>query len=104
MIYQEDGNIRHILFFSAKKEIDKDIIYNGLLKLCDIPHCKRIEIQKNRDFGSVSNSKVDFIFYGEFESLDQFKAYKAHPLYQKLRDVVSQLGEVRVTGDFSSSL
>lgn len=83
--------------------MDKDIIYDGLSLLCDIPHCKCLEVQKDLNADVLSKDQVDFIVYGEFESLSQLEAYKAHPLYQKSIDIVRPLRNVRIAGDFFST-
>ncbi len=95
--------IRHIVFFTAKNKADADVIYNGLSLLCEIPHCKLLEVQKDLRADELSNGLVDFIVYGEFEDLKQLEAYKAHPLYQKSIDIVRPLRDVRIAGDFLSA-
>lgn len=83
--------------------MDKDVIYDGLSLLCDIPHCKYLEVQKDLNADELSYGKVDFIVYGEFEDLNQLEAYKAHPLYQKSIEIVRPLRDVRIAGDFLSA-
>ena len=95
--------IRHIVFFNAKNETDKDVIYDGLSLLSNIPHCNFFEVQKDINADALSSGQVDFIVYGEFEDLEQLDAYKAHPLYQKSIDIVRPLRDVRIAGDFLSA-
>ncbi len=73
--------IRHIVFFSAKRDCDIDAIVGGLSILAQIPHVRRFEVAKNRKTDPLS-AEVDIVVYGEFEDEAALHAYKAHPLYE----------------------
>ena len=92
--------IRHIVFFTAKKEEDKEKIYNGLLNLTKIPHCIHIEIGVNTRHDPVSQGSPDFIVYGEFESDEQLELFKDHALYKKSTRIVRPLRDMRIAADF----
>lgn len=94
--------IRHVVFFSAKDQKDRETVYAGLCILKDIPDSIRLEIGRNFQSDAISPGGPDFIVYGEFEDEAQLAAYKAHPLYQKSINIVRPLRDMRVAADFLS--
>lgn len=91
--------IRHIVFFSARYDQDRDTIFAGLSVLTQNPHALKLEIGRNLKTDQL-NSDVDFVVYGEFADEAALAAYKAHPLYQRSIDIVRPLREIRMAADF----
>lgn len=92
-------NIRHVVFFSAKDLADLPRIIDGLSRLADIPHSEVFEVRQNtRD--DVLSSEVDIVVYAEFASNEALSAYKSHPLYHEVIDIVRPLRELRIAADF----
>ncbi|MGZ3305472.1 MAG: Dabb family protein [Asticcacaulis sp.] len=94
--------IRHIVMFSCKDPADLDAIYRGLSVLTQVPHAARLEVARNEKIDQLAND-IDVIVYGEFDSLEDFRAYKAHPLYQESIRQVRHLRDVRVAADYTVS-
>ncbi|MBW8880234.1 MAG: Dabb family protein [Asticcacaulis sp.] len=94
--------IRHIVMFSCKDPADRDTIYRGLSVLTQIPHVAHLEVAYNEKIDQIAND-IDIIVYGEFASLDDFRAYKAHPLYQESIARVRHLRDIRVAADYTVS-
>jgi hypothetical protein len=92
--------IRHIVMFSCKDRTDLNAIQSGLSVLTQIPHAKLLEVSLNEKIDQLAND-IDVIVYGEFESLDDFRAYKAHPLYEESIRRVRHLRDVRVAADYT---
>ena len=91
--------IRHIVFFSAKRECDIDAIVSGLSILARIPHVRRLEVAKNRKTDPLS-AEVDIVVYGEFEDETALHAYKAHPIYEEATQRVRPLRELRFAAHY----
>lgn len=91
--------IRHIVMFSCKDAADLETIRNGLSILCGIPHAARLEIAYNEKIDQIGND-IDVVVYGEFESVDALRAYKAHPLYEESIRRVRHLRNMRVAADY----
>lgn len=94
--------IRHIVMFSCKDPADRDTIRRGLSILTQIPQAALLEIALNEKIDQIGND-IDVIVYGEFATLDDFRAYKAHPLYQESIARVRHLRDVRVAADYTVS-
>lgn len=92
--------IRHIVMFSCKDRADLNAIHSGLSVLTQIPHAKLLEVSLNEKIDQLAND-IDVVVYGEFETLDDFRAYKAHPLYQESIRRVRHLRDVRVAADYT---
>mgnify|MGYP003853769461 CR=1 FL=1 len=95
--------IRHIVFFTAKRREDLQSIYEGLSLLKDIPDCLHFEVGVNTRDDPISQSKPDFVVYGEFESDEQLKAFKQHANYQRSIDLVRPLRDMRIAADFDAA-
>jgi hypothetical protein len=91
--------IRHIVFFSAKRDCDMDAIASGLSILTRIPHVTRLEVARNRKTDPLS-SEVDVVVYGEFEDEAALNAYKSHPLYEESIRRVRPLRELRIAAHY----
>ena len=94
--------IRHIVMFSCKQEADRDTIYRGLSVLTQIKHAALLEISYNEKVDQIAN-EIDVIVYGEFATIEDFRAYKAHPLYEESIRQVRHLRDVRVAADYTVS-
>ncbi|HWU49516.1 MAG TPA: Dabb family protein [Asticcacaulis sp.] len=94
--------IRHIVMFNAKTPADRDAVYRGLSVLTQIPQAKLLEVAYNEKIDQIAND-IDIVVYGEFETLEDFRAYKAHPLYEESIRQVRHLRDVRVAADYTVS-
>ena len=94
--------IRHIVMFSCKQAADRDTIYRGLSVLTQIKHAALLEISYNEKIDQIAN-EIDVVVYGEFATVEDFRAYKADPIYQKSIDLVRHLRDVRVAADYTVS-
>ncbi|MBP1843790.1 quinol monooxygenase YgiN [Rhizobium petrolearium] len=91
--------IRHIVFFTARSEDDRQAVLSGLSLLTEIPHAARLEIGINEKTDQLGN-EVDFVVYGEFEDEAALAAYKAHPVYQQSIERVRPIREMRFAADY----
>ncbi len=94
--------IRHIVMFSCKNEADREAIYRGLSVLTQIEHAALLEVSYNEKIDQIAND-IDVIVYGEFTTIEDFRAYKAHPLYEESIRQVRHLRDVRVAADYTVS-
>lgn len=95
--------IRHIVFVHrAKDKAHIDQIIEGLSRLTEIPHARRLEIARNRKTDQLGND-IDVVVYGEFDNEMEFAAYKAHHLYQESIRRVRPLRELRYAADYDAS-
>jgi len=94
--------IRHIVMFSCQKVEDREAIFRGLSVLTSIEHASVLEVSYNEKIDQIAND-MDVVVYGEFASLDAFRAYKAHPLYEESIRRVRHLRDVRVAADYTVS-
>lgn len=93
--------IRHIVFFTARSDEDRDAVLAGLSLLTEIPHARLLEIGSNVKTDQLGNA-VDFVVYGEFDDEAALAAYKAHPIYQKSIERVRPLREMRIAADYDT--
>jgi hypothetical protein len=91
--------IRHIVFFSCQSSQSRDKIVEGLSLLTSIPSAIRVEIALNSKIDQIEN-EMDVIVYAEFNTEDDLKAYKDHPLYQESIRRVRPLRDKRIAIDF----
>jgi len=91
--------VRHIVFFSAKRDSDIGAIVSGLSILARIPHVRRFEIAKNRKTDPLS-AEVDIVVYGEFDDEAALNAYKAHPIYEEATQRVRPLRDLRIAAHY----
>lgn len=94
--------IRHIVMFSCKDRTDVEVIYRGLSILTQIPHAAHLEVAYNEKIDQLAND-IDIVVYGEFATLEDFRAYKADPLYEESIRQVRHLRDVRVAADYTVS-
>jgi len=93
--------IRHIVMFNASAE-NRDAVYRGLSVLTQIPQARVLEIARNEKIDQIAND-IDIIVYGEFDTIEDFRAYKTHPLYEESIRRVRHLRDVRVAADYTVS-
>ncbi|MFB9951354.1 Dabb family protein [Rhizobium puerariae] len=93
--------IRHIVFFTARSENDRQTVLSGLSLLTEIPHATLLEIGVNKKSDQLGND-VDFVVYGEFDDEAALAAYKAHPLYQQSIERVRPVREMRLAADYDT--
>lgn len=67
--------------------------------LGEIPHSRLFEVVENSRIDGFSH-EIDVVVYAEFETEEDFRAYKAHPIYQKAIEVVKPLRDLRIPADF----
>ncbi|MBY5932516.1 Dabb family protein [Tateyamaria omphalii] len=97
---QDEGRLRHVVFFRAKERDDVERVFEGLSILEENPHADVISVRKNTHSDALSD-EVDVVVYAEFRDGDALAAYKAHPLYQQSIDIVRPLRDMRVAADIS---
>ncbi len=93
--------IRHVVFFTVS-EAHLEQARAGLQRLGEIPHAKLFEVGVNLKRDLYAND-VDLVVYAEFDTLADFDAYKAHPLYSQITASVRPLRETRIAADFESA-
>lgn len=91
--------IRHIVFFSARDDIDA--VLNGLEMLGNIPHDGVFEVAKNEKVDAISDA-IDVVVYAEFADEAALEAWKAHPIYRQTTARVRPLRELRFSADIVS--
>ena len=95
--------IRHIVFFSAKRQEDLEAIRWGLSALADIPHSSLFEVSLNTKVDPLSD-EIDVVVYAEFADDAALAAYKAHPLYGQAIRNVRPIRELRYSADIVSTV
>jgi len=98
MTIKEAGLIRHIVFFSVRRQEDVETVRSGLRELGKIPYAKHFEVALNTKVDLFSNA-IDVVVYAEFEDDAALAAYKAHPLYAETTSRVKPLRELRYSAD-----
>ena len=91
--------IRHIVFFSAKRDDDIPAIRAGLTALGAIPSVRHFEVSLNSKVDPLCG-EIDVVVYAEFEDDAALAAYKAHPIYAETTRSVRPLRELRYSADF----
>ncbi|MDI7776102.1 Dabb family protein [Asticcacaulis sp. EMRT-3] len=92
--------IRHIVMFNSTNPANRDSIYRGLSVLTQIPQARILEVAFNEKIDQIAN-EIDIVVYGEFDTLEDFRAYKAHPLYEESIRQVRHLRNVRMAADYT---
>jgi hypothetical protein len=93
--------IRHIVFFSARDDADRDAMLQGLALLANIAHAEVIEIARNQKIDQLAN-EVDVVVYAEFADEGALAAFKADPIYEQSILHVRPLRELRIAADYNS--
>jgi len=95
--------IRHIVFFSAKREEGVEAVRSGLLELGKIPHSSHFEVSKNTKVDPFCD-RIDLVVYAEFEDEAALAAFKAHPLYAETTAKVRPQRDLRFSADIVSEV
>jgi len=91
--------IRHIVFFSARHDVDA--VVSGLKMLGSIPHDGVFEVSRNTKLDVISDA-IDVVVYVEFADEHALAAWKAHPIYRQTTERVRPLRELRFSADVVS--
>lgn len=94
--------IRHIVFFTARRQDDLDAIVEGLHLLGTIPGSQVFEVTRNGKLDQIGN-EVDVVVYAEFADEAALRAYKAHPTYAEATRRVRPLRELRLAADIPAA-
>lgn len=94
--------IRHIVFFSARKKDEVEIVRTGLMALAAIPHSRLFEVSLNTKVDPFCD-EIDVVVYAEFEDEAALAAFKAHPLYAETTAKVRPQRELRFSADIASA-
>jgi hypothetical protein len=94
--------IRHIVFFSARKRDDVDVIAQGLRELGKIPFSTAFEVAVNAKIDPMGND-VDVVVYAEFPDRAALDAYKRHPIYAETTARVRPLRDSRFSADIEAA-
>lgn len=94
--------IRHIVFFSAKRNEDVDAIRAGLMELSKIASVDRFEVALNSKVDPLCD-QIDVVVYAEFADEAALAAYKADPIYAATTQAVRPLRELRYSADFRAA-
>ncbi|WP_439273216.1 Dabb family protein [Pseudochrobactrum sp. HB0163] len=95
--------IRHIVFFSVKKDQDVEDVCRRLRALATIPHSECFEVVANSKVDPMCD-RIDLVVYGEFRDEAALAAFKAHPIYDATTQAVRPLRELRFSADFTSTI
>lgn len=90
--------IRHIVFFSARRQEDVETIREELSALGKIPYSTCFEVTVNTKVDPMSD-EIDIVVYAEFADLEALSAYKAHPVYDQTTLRVRPMRELRYSAD-----
>lgn len=90
--------IRHIVFFSVKREEEIEVVRTGLMALANIPHSRHFEVVQNSKVDPFCD-RIDLVVYAEFEDEAALAAFKAHPLYADTTAKVRPMRELRFSAD-----
>lgn len=93
--------IRHIVFFSVKREEEIELVRTGLLNLGKIPHSSHFEVSVNTKVDPFCD-RIDLVVYAEFEDDAALAAFKAHPVYAETTATVRPQRDLRFSADVVS--
>ena len=91
--------IRHVVFFTAKNPADREVLFSSLSLLKEIGHARVVEVARNFETADVT-LVPDVALYTDFDSVAQRGAFKAHPLYKRVVEIVNETRDVRIAVDF----
>ena len=91
--------VRHIVVYTLKEGINKpeaiEIIRSQLEPLVGvIPGLRHMEIRATFQGG------MDYALYSEFDSAEDVKNYRAHPLHQEAKSYFHHMLQTRVSADY----
>lgn len=90
--------IRHIVFFTLKDPREAQDVIDHLKRLGAIPGSTLFEVAQNRKADLFGN-EIDIVVYAEFPSIDHLHAYKKHPTYMDVTNIVRPRRELRFAAD-----
>lgn len=90
--------IRHIVFFSARRDADVPSVLHGLKALGAIRHAEKFEVSLNTKVDPLGD-EIDVVVYAEFRDQAALAAYKADPIYAETTARVRPLRELRFSAD-----
>ena len=90
--------VKHIVVYTLKEGVDKDeavkLIASKLEPLVgQIPGLKKMEVRR-------CFSGMDYALYSEFDSAEDVKNYRAHPLHQEAKSHFHHMLQTRVSADY----
>ena len=90
--------VKHIVVYTLKDGIDKDdavtLIASKLEPLVGkIPGLRHMEVRR-------CYVGMDYALYSEFDSAEDVKNYRAHPLHQEAKSYFHHLLQSRVSADY----
>ena len=90
--------IRHIVFFTLKDPREAAEITTHLSRLGTIPGSTLFEVTPNRKADLFGN-EIDIVVYAEFPDIEALHAYKRHPTYMEVTNIVRPRRELRFAAD-----
>ena len=90
--------VRHIVFYNFKEGVDKNeairIIDGALSPLVGkIPGLRHLEVR-------LTFEGMDYALYSEFDTPEDVKNYRAHPLHQEAKSHFHHFLATRVSADY----
>ena len=90
--------VKHIVVYTLKEGVNKDeavkLIASKLEPLVGkIPGLKHLEVRR-------CYAGMDYALYSEFDSAEDVKNYRAHPLHQEAKSYFHHLLETRYSADY----
>ena len=90
--------VKHIVVYTLKEGFDKDeavkLIASKLEPLVgQIPGLRHMEVRR-------CYSGMDYALYSEFDSAEDVKNYRAHPLHQEAKSHFHHMLQTRVSADY----
>ena len=90
--------VKHIVVYTLKEGFDKDeavkLIASKLEPLVgQIPGLLHMEVRR-------CYAGMDYALYSEFETAEDVKNYRAHPLHQKAKSHFHHMLQTRVSADY----
>lgn len=90
--------IRHIVFFTAKRQEDLDTIFTALKTLETIEGNWTLTVRRNEKIDQIGND-IDIVVYGEFPDEASLELYKSDPVYHMSTKTVRPLRDKRYAVD-----
>ena len=90
--------VKHIVVYTLKENVDKDaavkLIASKLEPLVgQIPGLLHLEVRR-------CYAGMDYALYSEFETAEDVKNYRAHPLHQEAKSHFHHMLQTRVSADY----
>lgn len=93
--------IRHIVFFTLKDPAEAPAIIAQLRRLGTIPGSAVFEVSPNQKADLFANA-IDLVVYAEFPDIAALHAYKQHPVYMEVTNLVRPRRELRFAADIEA--